>query len=213
MGANCVNNAQSVVDLGITVDCNLKFSLHIQNIAKKAFSRSYLIFKCFQSRDVPTLMRAYKTFVLPLMEYNCPVWSPHLLKDINLLESVQHRFTKRLPGMHNLCYNDRLSALNIDRLEARRLRIDIITAYKIIFGLTVINCNDLFRFNDCTIATRGHRYKLLLPNCKCDNLKFYFASRVVRVWNKLPIATDFSSLAAFKKSVDCFNFDTLCIGR
>jgi len=132
----------SVADLGVTVDCSLKFSAHINKIARKASTRCYLLKKCFLSKDTDTLLRAFKTYVRPLLEYNSPVWSPHLLKDIDLLENVQRRFTKRLRGMHNLSYNERLLKLNIERLEARRLRTDAITTYKIIFGL--IKCTNFF---------------------------------------------------------------------
>ena len=109
IGNDIVQRCDSVVDLGISIDCNLKFSMHVGNIVRKSFIRSSLIHKCFLSKNIPTLVKAYKTFVLPLLEYNSPVWSPHLLKDINLIERVQHRFTKRLPGMYGMSYNDRLS--------------------------------------------------------------------------------------------------------
>ena len=94
-------NVASVADLGVTIDNNLKFSLHIGKITRKAFARSNLILKCFVSRDSATLIKAFTTYVRPLLEYNSPVWSPFLLKDINSLESVQRRFTKRMPYMHN----------------------------------------------------------------------------------------------------------------
>ena len=118
-----------------------------------------------------------------------PVWSPHLLKDIDLLENVQRRFTKRLRGMFNLRYNERLLRLKIERLEARRLRTDTVTAYKIIFGS--IKCNNFFKVSNCPIdiETRGHGYKLIQPNCNNDARKYCFASRVVKLWNNLPAET------------------------
>ena len=212
IGANVINNVEYVTDLGIMVDSNLKFSLHVGNIVRKAFIRSNLIVKCFQSRDCAMLIRAFKTFVLPLLEYNSCVWSPHLLKDIDLLESVQRRFTKRLPGMTFKSYEERLATLNLHRLEARRMQIDVITAYKIIFGLTNVDSSTFFLFNNCTIATRGHQYKLLLPICHCDVRKSCFASRVVRICSSLPtVSTDFSSLSNFKMSISNFNFNSLCV--
>jgi len=30
------------------------------------------------------------------------IWSPYTVKDIKAIESVQRRFTKRLPGLNNL---------------------------------------------------------------------------------------------------------------
>ena len=133
-------------DLGVTVDSNMKFSLQISNIARKANTRAKLILKCFHSRDTQTLLRAFTTYVRPTLEYNSPVWSPHFIKDINLLESAQRRFTKRLPGMYDKSYDDRLSLLQLERLETRRIRVDLITAlsaYKILFGHTIIDFRDL----------------------------------------------------------------------
>ena len=39
---------------------------------------------------------------------------------VNELESVQRRFTKRLPGFNIFTYDDRCGRLGIDRLELRR---------------------------------------------------------------------------------------------
>jgi len=39
-----------------------------------------------------------------------------LKKDIHRLEAVQRRFTKRLAGLHNMSYWDRLDYLNLDSL-------------------------------------------------------------------------------------------------
>ena len=38
------------------------------------------------------------------------------------LEQVQRRFTKRLHGLRDLSYEKRLSLLNLQSLEVRRLR-------------------------------------------------------------------------------------------
>jgi hypothetical protein len=214
IGEQSIQHVNLVSDLGITIDSNLKFSQHINIIVRKALARSNLIFKCFQSKDTATLVRAFKTFVLPLLEYNSPVWSPHLLKDINLIEKVQRRFTKRLPGMSTLSYEDRLSTLSMERLEARRLRADLLTAYKIIFGLTIIDSATFFKFNECTINTRGHGYKLLQPGCCCDARRGCFTVRVVKLWNSLPPnCTDFSNIYNFKKSLNYSLFSNLCVGK
>ena len=52
----------------------------------------------YLTKNVSLLTRAFLVYVRPLVEYNSVVWSPHLKQDINLIESVQRRFTRRLPG-------------------------------------------------------------------------------------------------------------------
>ena len=211
IGHERLPNVESVVDLGITVDGALKFTSHIANIARKASTRCFLISKCFLSKDSASLVRAFKTFVRPLLEYNSPVWSPYLQKDINLIERVQRRFTKRLAGMEGYSYDERLQALKLERLEARRMRTDIITAYKIIFGFIETPCSDFFTFTDS--RTRGHRYKLLMPVCRCDTRLHSFAARVVPLWNDLPVElTNFNNLHDFKNSLTDSYFDSRCTG-
>lgn len=50
-------------------------------------------------------------------------------------EVVQHSVTKRLPGIDNLSYKDRLSLLGAESLKLRRVHFDLKLAYNIIFGL------------------------------------------------------------------------------
>jgi len=92
----------------------------------------------FLCKDMDVLMRAFITYVRPLLEYRSPVWSPSSNTLTDQLESVQRRFTKRLPGLQSITYDERCTCLKIDRLELRRLYADLILCYKIIHGLTVL---------------------------------------------------------------------------
>ena len=70
----CINNivlsnVKEFKDLGVVIDDGLKFTSHVNQVVAKASARACLIHKCFVSRDVHTLTRAYKTYVRPLLEY------------------------------------------------------------------------------------------------------------------------------------------------
>jgi hypothetical protein len=88
-----------VKDLGVAVDKNLRFDNHISSVVHKSLQRANLILKCFQSRDRSLLMKAFKVYVRPLLEYATPVWSPHFMYLILKIEQVQRSFTKRLFGL------------------------------------------------------------------------------------------------------------------
>ena len=77
-----------------------------------------------------------------MLEHCIPVWSPVAVTLINQLESVQRRFTKRLPGFQTLPYDERCALLGLDRLELRRLRVDWIFCYKIIRGLVLLTADE-----------------------------------------------------------------------
>ena len=63
-----------------------------------------------------------------------------------IIERVQQRFTKRLPGFGNYSYCDRLRTLQLPSLELRRLHIDLIWGYKIIFGHVSLSPSYFFLF-------------------------------------------------------------------
>ena len=109
VGPNYIATNGEIKDLGITIDSNLGFSSHINNIVARAHARSCLIYKCFISKDTTTLLRAFTTYVRPLLEYATCIWSPQHVTVVRQVESVQRRFTKRLPGLKHLSYDDRLA--------------------------------------------------------------------------------------------------------
>jgi len=41
-----------------------------------------------------------------------------------------------------MCYDERLHQLGLPRLELRRLQLDLMYCYKIVFGLVTVNIND-----------------------------------------------------------------------
>ena len=88
---------QSVQDLGLSYDSNLKFDDYIHKITTRAYQRIGLIFRGFISGNRDLLKRAFIVYVRPIiLEYCTCVWSPYLLKDIHKVENVQRYFTRRL---------------------------------------------------------------------------------------------------------------------
>ena len=106
----------------VVVASHQRFNEHITKIVRKAHKRANLIHRCFTCKDCDMLVKAFKVYVRPILEYTVPVWLPSFVKDILLIESVQRKFTKRIPGMSGLTYHSRLTRLGLASL---RLRADI----------------------------------------------------------------------------------------
>jgi Reverse transcriptase (RNA-dependent DNA polymerase)/Endonuclease-reverse transcriptase len=163
IGRNCVysdyafnsdvlSRVDHAVDLGITVSKNLRFSEYINECISKAFSRSFLIFKGFSSRNSELLVKAFTTYVRPLLEYNTYIWSPNDVCNIAKIERVQRRFTKRIASVSHLSYRNRLEFLGLDSLEYRRLIYDLVMMYKIVHNLVDVDRNALITVNSASIA-------------------------------------------------------------
>ena len=113
---------------------------------------------------------------------------------------MQRRFTKRLKGLGELSYDDRLKLFNLKRLEIRRLSFVLLCCYKIIFGLVCIDREAFFELR--TSCTRGHPYKLFKHQSGISVRSDFFAERVINAWNGLPAdRIDFSSYPRFQSSL------------
>jgi ribonucleases P/MRP protein subunit RPP40 len=79
--------------------------------ASKANQMLGMLKKRFIYIDEYAIKTLYCAFVRPLIEFAVPVWCPISNQDIKLLEQVQHRAVKLVPGLSNLKYEDRLQIL------------------------------------------------------------------------------------------------------
>ena len=84
----------------------------------------------------------YSPTVRPHLEYCIQAWSQYLRKDIDMLEKIQRRATKLIPGLRDLRYEERLKECGLTTLETRRLRGgDQIEVFKVLNGYENIDSN------------------------------------------------------------------------
>jgi hypothetical protein len=194
-----IDSPTCIKDLGISVTHDLCFTQHINDIVTSTYRRSNLIFKCFLTREPEFLKQMFVSFCRPKLEYNTCVWSPYLKKDIEMIEKVQRRYTKRIQGLHELTYAERLNMLGLDSLEYRRLVFDLCMTYCICRGLVDLRFEEFFTYAPAQYSTRGHSFKLLAPLTRCSARKNFFANRVINPWNSLPQSVvSAGSLPCFK---------------
>jgi len=185
IGDSQISAATAVKDLGVTIDSKFSFIAHIRGMTARARQRSALIFRCFLSRDCANLIRAFRVYIRPLLEYSSTVWSPSTKYLIDDIEGVQRSFTKRLPGYGELSYEQRLRRSKLQSLEHRRLISDLITCYNIVHGHSSLKFSDFFKFSNSQI-TRGHELRLDVPLAHSSIRHNFFSCRVVKPWNSLP---------------------------
>ena len=86
----------------------------------------------FACLDKEIFLYLYPVLVRPLLEYCVQVWSPYKQMYIDLIEGVQRRATKLVPGLRRKTYDERLRKLGLTRLVERRFRGDMIETFKIL---------------------------------------------------------------------------------
>ena len=159
---------------------------------------------------------AYKTYIRPLLEYNTSAWTSNKKGDIDLIESIQRTYTKKVCQRLNLRFNnylERLDLMNMNSLEYRRLEFDLILLYKILHKMIYINLQDTISISNILSTYNFRRHSLqLTPHPLCNtNMRYnFFSNRIIQIWNKLPEHLISSkSLEIFKISLHKFNLRTV----
>jgi len=67
-----------------------------------------MIRRTFSTRNRGVMIKLYKARVRPHLECSVPTWRPHLRRDVDRLERVQRRATKRIEGFEGISYKDRI---------------------------------------------------------------------------------------------------------
>ena len=119
------------------------------------------------------------------MEYGNVIWSPTLKKHSSAIERVQRRATKLVREVKQLPYEERLKALNLPSLKARRMRGDLIQAYKIFDHVDDLDYTKFFTMSSFD-STRNANTKIYIEYCRTNKRKFCFSKRVSPLWNSLP---------------------------
>ena len=171
-------------DIGVIVDNKLTFSHHINSIVARANQVVDMIRRSFKYMDKGICVQLFTSGVRLILEYGNVIWSPSLIGDIDVVERVQIRATKTVPGISTMTYPDRLQTLRLPSLVYRRARGDMIETYKYLHNVYDVH-NEWLR-RDTSTRTRGHSMKLEKQRCSSTMRQHCVTNIVINNCNSLP---------------------------
>ena len=110
-------------DLGVIITNDLKVEAQCSAACVKANRMLGLIKRTLVNRSPRILTTLYKSLVRPHLEYSTAAWSPHYVKDREMLEKVQRRFTRMVPGLGDLGYEERLGVFGTDDFGGKEKQV------------------------------------------------------------------------------------------
>ena len=139
-----ISSCDTIKDLGVLIDDNLKFHSHATSVISKANRTLASIRKTFHFTDNHMFVTLYKSLVRPVIEYGNIIWGSHYSLDQQNIEKIQRRATRTLAGLKDTPYTERLCILGLPSLQYRRLRGDMILLYCLVNNDIGIDFSDLY---------------------------------------------------------------------
>ena len=199
-----IERVSSVNDIGVTIQSDLKFTTHCTNVTRKAYFAIRKIFTIFKNHNYMFYCKLFTCYVRPLLEYSSQVWSPVLKCNIDRIEKVQRYYTRRILYLENLSYWERLIYLNLETLEERRIKSDLILFYKVISNDINMDLGNSYTF---VHSYRGHNRTLFVNYCRTEKRRLYWCNRITNNWNSLDTnIVNSTSVKQFKKKLKYKNY-------
>jgi len=144
MRSNGLQIVEVVKDLWIMISSDLEHSPYCTYAYTKANRVMGMIRRTISYKEPKIMLSLYKTLVKPHAEYFSCALNPYYSKDKELLEKIQHRYTKMILNMQDKANEERLRCLRLWTLEESRNRQDLIEVFKMYRGLSNVLLHELY---------------------------------------------------------------------
>ena len=194
--------------LGVTIQGDLRWNMHVANIAGKANSSLAVLKRNVRVSSKTIKAAAYKAIVRPHLEYCSSVWDPYTANLIKPIEMVQRRSARWVNSSYRIGPNTTgptqiMRDLEWPLLETRRQNARLCLMYKMANNLVNASSNALLKsYPYCTKNMPAHAFTTLdlIPEKKYFSKTFF--PRTIKDWNSLPTSTaQAPSIEAFKASL------------
>ena len=182
-----LESVSSAKYLGVTLQSNLKWNLHYDNIISNANKSLGFLKRNLRVSNTDIKSRAYQTLVRPKLEYSCSVWDPYTSEHTQKLEMVQRRAARyAMNNYHNTSsVTDMIDTLQWPTLAERRLKTRLCIFYKIVHCLIAVPATHILIPTD-TRTRHSHSQTYRHIQTAKDTYKWSFFPHTIVTWNSLP---------------------------
>lgn len=212
-----VEQVHEIKLLGVTLDCTLSWSRHIDEVVKKMGRNISVVKRCYSFLNSYLIKPVLQTLVLSHLDYCSVVWSGTTKKNLGKLQRVQNRAARLA-----LCCTTRA---NVNKMHSKLYWLPVDERLKTSL-LGFINKINLWKTPDClyrqlTLSSNVHTYltrhavigKYIIPKSRTNSKQRTVLYRAMVEWNSLPgHIAKIQNIMGFKKQIKEF-FMLTYIGR
>lgn len=208
-----VERTNTIRDLGVMMDAELNFSLHIEFITIKAYAMlAFVKRQCYRTLSIEAAKMLFFAFVRSNLEFANQVWCPYQNKYIELIESIQKKFVKFIcpnnsannpNNPHELRpYSVRCDEQHLQILSRRRINACIFLIHDIISGkLSSPQLRQLLSFSKIQYFVRSPEF-IRLNTCRLEKTNNSPFRTACRLYNLCALHVDVTlDSTSFKRKV------------
>ena len=203
---NELERVEHAKSLGVTIDKNLNWSIHVDNIVKKVSSCVGALKRVRSFVSSETAILIYKSLILPHFDYCSTVWSGLGAELSDKLQKLQNRAARVITKTgYETRSSELLSKLGWDKLSLRREKQKATFMFKTMSKLVPENIQKLFEKKNIQLKynIRNQESALVLPKPRTEYLKKCFSYSGAKLWNGLSSSTKTArTVSQFKKQIE-----------
>ena len=155
--AQVIEPTEEVKDLGVLFASDATFKNQRRSAVRKTSNKTSWVLRTFRTRAPGPMRTLWRSLCQPHQDYASQLWSPvDSPGELAAQEAPLRSFTRRIVGLRDTPYWERLAECKLLSTDRRQERYKIIYAWKIIQGM-VPNCG--MTFSNPT-GRRGRLFKL-----------------------------------------------------
>ena len=186
---NIIGQVKSFKYLGVFIDSELKWSLHIEELCKKIGRMISYLGRLSSFVNESGLKLLYNSVIMPHIDYGDVIWHSAAKTHLQMLQKLQNRagriILKIKPSEHKSIHEIHY-VLNWEMLQKRQTRHMHSLMYKIFHNLAPTYLEEKFTFRRTGYALRTEN-NLSLPKPNTQSCKRTFLYRGSALHNEVPL--------------------------
>lgn len=210
LNGNMISATKEIKLLGVTIDRDMCFNSHIQKLCLQSSRQINVLSRLSNMLTLPCKMKILNAFIISNFNYCCLIYHHCNVTDAKRLERLMKRALRFVYLDFTSSYKELLVKAKRSSLYVSRLRIMLLTVYKILHGMCPPVSQDLFQIHD--IAYNLRRSNVLVQRQHNTSRHGFNSIRYkgAMLWNQIPDHVKTNDFTSFKDYVFKWQPECMC---